>query len=116
MIDEPEVLNGMRSFAAAQTLLAGAIDPSRPAVNAVVGWYGSEVDENEGYFAMVAAGGAYEDLVGDVLRVSYRDESIYVYCIGGATLPNDLCLSRQAFLRLELLNQEEINVNVRVVV
>lgn len=103
-LDEPRVLDGMRSWSGSQRAYAGVPDPQRDRLVLDVGWYGTGVDEHEGAFCMVLAGGPLEDLIGDVVRVARGQRAAYVYCLGAsAALPTSLALSRPAFLRMAAL-------------
>jgi hypothetical protein len=113
---EPEILDGMRSYEAAQTAYAGVPDPTRTRFSTIAGWYDTSIDDNEGYFCMVQQGSRLEELIGDIVHIRYRRRSLNVYCIGGTALPTEIALFRAAYFRLQMLNTEEIKVTVQAIV
>ena len=113
---EPDILDGRRSHEAAQRAFAGAPDSAFPRHEAEIGWYDGAVDENEGCFALVRAGGPLDDeLIGRVVRVTWADRSIHVYCVGAADLPTDIALHRSAFFRLHMLWRDSLRGSAQVV-
>jgi hypothetical protein len=114
--DEPEILNGTRAWAEAQTYFQGIPDPTRTRYDVQCSWYGTSISEWEGSFCVIQAGSELEDLVGDIVQVFYRDRSCFLYCVGGADIPTPLALTRQAFLRIAALSNDEISVGVQPVV
>jgi hypothetical protein len=114
--DEPEILTATRSWDHSQAEFLGIPDPNRPAYGKLCAWYDTSVSEFEGACAMIQSGSALEDLVGDIVRVTYRDKEIFVYVIGGTELPTEIALTRMAWGRLENLSKDEIFVTVRPVV
>jgi hypothetical protein len=114
-IVEQEVADARRAFPQAQVLLAGAPISQLPAFVSV-GWYDSTVHAETGAFALVREDGPYTDLVGEVIRVSYRARQAYVYVVGATLdLPVDLALYRRAFLELALLTRSSVSCVVEVI-
>lgn len=111
---EQEILDARRAFATAQQLLAGGLDRRLPDTIAV-GWYDTTVSPETGSFALVRRGGPYEDLIGDILRVSANDRSAFVYVLDAAGLPTDIAIARRAFLALARLATETLDCIVEVI-
>lgn len=113
-VDEPEILDGSRAWAKTQQLFEGRVDPTRKRHAVKCTWYDTTVNEHEGAFCMVQAGSDLEDLVGDLVRVAWRNTEIFVYCIGGsADLPYPLALSRRAMWHVADLAKDHIDVTVQ---
>jgi hypothetical protein len=82
-----------------------------------VEWHHTTLDEHEGAFAVAREGGPLEEMVGDVLRVSYGDRSAYVYVVDASDdLDADLSLARRAFIQLANLSEDEVAASVEVLV
>lgn len=112
---EPEVLASLRAFATAQRLLAGVPEVRLSGV-VPVGWHGTEVEELP--VALVRRGGLYEELVGEIVRVSRGARTpIFAYVYGARTLPVavELSLPRRWFLAIGLLALESADCIVEVV-
>jgi hypothetical protein len=112
--NEPEVLDARQCFADAQRSLEGVTEARIGAFH-TCGWYGTEVNDERGSFALVDEAGPLADLIGDRLRIRYDRREVYVYCFGSTDLPVDVAITRRAFARLDLLAKDEINVIVEVV-
>jgi hypothetical protein len=85
--------------------------------SATVEWHHTTLDEHEGAFAVAREGGPLEEMVGDVLRVSYGDRSAYVYVVDASDdLDADLSLARRAFIQLANLSEDEVAASVEVLV
>lgn len=109
MLDEPEILDGMRAWNEAQAALNGTVAPERKRYDVDVGWYGTSVDEHEGAFCLIRSESNLEELVGDVVRIGYGTKEIFVYCIGGtADIDTDLAVARAAFMRLDVLSKDDV--------
>lgn len=107
---EPEINVSRRAFPVAQSLLSGGVvriaSPAAP-----VGWFGTTVFAETGSVAVVRAGGPLEELVGEIVAVSYGGRSVYAYvAISTALLEEDvdLSLSRRTFLALAPLYAERL--------
>lgn len=90
-------LAARRAFPSTQTLLAGidlAIDPDIQ----TVGWHGTAFHPENGSVALVSA--TFVRLVGETLRVSVGNRTVYVYVIGVRNLRYDLSLARRPFMAL----------------
>lgn len=114
--DESEILDGARAWDESQVALQGAPDPNRTHFDVDASWYGVTESEWEGAFCLVQAGDDLEELIGDTVRVTYKQREIFVYCVGAGDFPTRFALSRQAFFNLELLDKDEITVGVQPVV
>lgn len=115
-MSEIEFSYGERAFPKAQELFA-ALAPSRSsrwptAVQA--GWYDTSVETATGSFAVVQAGAGLDDLVGEILRVTYGARSALVYVVGVRAVSLPLLLSRRPFLALAGLYAEFIDVTLEV--
>lgn len=109
---EPEVLAGRRAFPEAQRLLDGptlrSADDLRNA-----GWHGTLTHPEAGAFAVVRRD--LEDYVGEVIRVTYGSRSCVVYVVAARDVPQELSLTRRAFMALSPLWRERIRVQAEVV-
>lgn len=112
---ELELLAGARAWPETQRLFLGAVDPTRPRHSVPCGWYGTQVDENEGAFCVVREGSPLEELVGDFVRVYWRGKVAFVYCVGGSGLSTELALARTAFMALAPLNADPLRVTAQAV-
>lgn len=113
--NEQEIRDGMRAFHTAQERLAASL--SRSSVYSVVqtGWYSTDIDPRRGCFAYVQKQSRLEDVVGDIVEVSYRaNRSVFVYVLGAADLPYELHLSRRAFVALNTLGHESLSCTLGV--
>lgn len=114
--DEPEIVDGSRAWVATQLLFKGQADPTRKRHTAHACWYDTTVDENEGAFCVIQAESELEELVGETVRVAYRNKVVYLFCVGGSSdLPVPLGLTRQAMMRLADLAKDHIDVTVQPV-
>lgn len=109
------VLDGMRGQEGSQAAFAGVPDPARSRFVADCGWYGPDADAHEGFFCLVQTGSAMVDLIGDVVIVTYGLLTVSAYCLGRASLPGGLSLSRPAWLRLAPLNVATVPVLAQAV-
>jgi hypothetical protein len=113
---EPEIYHGRRGWSDTQVINASP-DPAHPAENVTTTWYGTAVDENEGAFCMVAAGGPYEHLVGEYVQVGYGPHSVVVYCVGGSDeIASEFALARLAFAHLAPLWRDDVPALVQPLV
>lgn len=110
---EPDILNGMRGLTGAQSAFAGVADPVKTRFITDCGWYGTDVDEHEGFFCLAQADSALEDLIGEVVQIRYGVRSVLVYCVGATELPGELSLARTAYMQLAPLNVESIPVQAQ---
>lgn len=109
---EADILRAALSFNDAQLALAGGL-PTRVPELLDCGWYGTNTVSTRGSFALVQGVKDTElDLVGEILRVSYRARSVLVLCVATARLPTPMALSRRAFTALALPQRESILVTV----
>lgn len=112
--DEPDILDGMRSWSGSQRAFESVGGPQSPVRVLDIGWYGTEVDEHEGAFCMVQADSVLEDLIGEVVDVRANGRRGLVYCVGASSgLPVEFSLSRPAFLRFDLLSAETVRATVQ---
>lgn len=113
----PELMIARRAFPVSQELFEGPV--LREASSAAeVGWFDTEVCAETGAVAVVPPDGELADLVGELIVVKHRlptqIRGVYVYVLGRAVVPEDLALSRRAFLHLGLLSSEFIECTVEV--
>ena len=106
-LQEPEVLEGLRCFPDTQRLYAGT--SSQVLGSFTVGWHDTLAQPYRGSFAVVSdTQPQLVDLVGDVLRVSARGQSVLVYVLGRATVPQPISLARRPFMALSGLYRDEL--------
>lgn len=110
---EPEILIGRRAFDMAQSLLAAEPETRLPQ-RVPVGWYDTTTDPEVGSFAVVQRGGDYEDLVGETLKITVREKSVFVYVIGARGVPHQIHLARRAFFALDRLSLDSLNAVVEI--
>lgn len=116
LLDEPEILEGTRAWDESQVAFTGAPDPAGHRYDVECTWYDVDIEDTEGAFCLIRIGSELEALVGEVVRVERQDRpAIFVYCLGGEDLPVDLALTRQAFMRLDLLSKSIITVTAQPV-
>jgi hypothetical protein len=106
-------------FWEAQTKLGDEPPVAGIAHSMTCGWHGTRLDPRRGSFALVRREGEFalgddNDLIGERVRVTYRDRSVNVYVVGDADLDDDISLSRRAFAALGLLSTEFLDVDVEV--
>lgn len=111
---EPEILAARQGFTDAQEALVGT-PISREAGLPSCGWYGTAVSSERGSFALVNRGGPLEGLVGERLKLTWAERSVYVYVFGSEDLDWDIHITRRAFAALELLAVDRIDLIVEVV-
>lgn len=111
---EPEVLAARRAFPKAQELLAGG---ARRRISSLVevGWHDIAAHPERGAFALVRRTGPYEELVGEILMLTYEDRpTIFVYCVNTADVPQDITVYRRAFIALARPARTSIPCTVEV--
>ena len=111
---EPELLDAARSYPNAQAALAGTVDPNQERIRASACWYDTSVSEYAGSFGLVKTGSAIEELVGDIVLVTYGHKSTWLYIVGSANLPTDLGIAREPWSRIADLALQSIRVRVEV--
>lgn len=111
---EPELLAARRAFPKAQQLLEGVAVRRLPQ-RVAVGWFGTEVESEQGAIAVVRLGAGQDDLIGEVLRVEVGDRHVFAYVLGARGVPTDIALSRRAFASLARLSHESLPAIVEVV-
>jgi hypothetical protein len=101
VVGEPEILWGRRAFYKAQALLGGgALGPAQPLM---VGWYGSSLQSELGSFGCIGDQSGLDDLIGEIVLVSYQNRSVYAYILQSVTLPDDgsqIALTLRTFLAI----------------
>jgi hypothetical protein len=107
-----------RAFPVAQELLSGPV-LRKAASSANVGWHDTEVCAETGAIAVVPSEGELVDLVGEIIVVKRHlpteVRGAFVYVLARAAVPNDLSLSRRAFLHLGLLSGTALDCSVEVI-
>lgn len=117
--DEIEILDGSRAWPEAQRIfrLMGSPDPRTRTTRMVeTSWYDTSASDYEGAFCLIQSGSELEHLVGDLVRVMYRDREIIVYCVGGAELDTDFALFRRAYFALTDLADPTIDCILQPIV
>lgn len=114
MTTEPEILAGLKGFPDAQTAFAGEVFSTWPSA-LTLGWYDTSLREEAGSFAVVRANAGFDDLVGEVLRVTVERRSVFAYCLSAEDIPDDVGLYRRAFLALAVLSTEQLLARVDVI-
>jgi hypothetical protein len=110
---EPAVIAGREDFADAQALLSGG---ATGLGNFYASWYGTNVSDERGSFAVVNPDGGLSSAVGNFLEVIYNGNSVSVYVIGSYTLLNtDIGLTRRAYLSICRLSLDPIYVAVGLI-
>lgn len=111
---EPEVLWARRAFPKAQQLLAG-VAHRQVGVRIPACWHEGRAHPERGSFAVVQRGHAYEELLGEILIVTYRRQPpIYVYCVNTADVPQPISLYRRAYIELSRLSRDAIDCKIEV--
>jgi hypothetical protein len=99
---EVEILAARRAFSTAQTLLAGGA--IQAAQNLTVGWHDSSVNGESGSFAVVQANAGLDDLIGEVVMISFYSRSVFAYVLEDVDVPVQLSVTRRLFLALNRLS------------
>lgn len=105
---EIEITTGRRAFAKAQELFSGA--PVGSSQRMSVGWHDTSVNAETGSFAVVQAG--FEDLVGEIVRVTSNRRQVFCYVLDTADVPVQLSVTRRVFLALNRLTIEALPADV----
>lgn len=113
MAEPDELMIAARAFPEAQRLLAG--EPSLTVGQISLGWHDTAADGTTGAAAVARSGGPYEELIGEVLRVTYGPNEAFVLVVGRAAVAADLSLARRAFFALAPLSEETIDAVVEIV-
>lgn len=112
------LLVSRRAFPESQRLWDGPA-VRKAASGASLAWHGGDLNPETGATGLVMRGGAYEDLVGELVRFTRRsasgDRSATVYILEPADRDTDFSIARRAFLSLGLLANESLIVDVDVV-
>jgi hypothetical protein len=109
-----EVSAGRRCFAIAQAILAGGPVGGEAAQDLVVGWHDSGVSE-QGSFAVVGLNMGLDDLIGEIVSVTYSGRTVYVYVLESADVPVQLSVCRRVFMALQRPTIEAISATVQTV-
>jgi hypothetical protein len=107
------LLSARRAFPVAQQLLAG-VPILTPPLDVSVGWYDTALDPERGSFAVVAEGGEHEDLIGEVIAVTYRGRSVNAYVLGARGISTEFALQRRAFLAIAVPSTESVQAQAEV--
>lgn len=110
---EVEIMAARRSFTEAQRMLGGS--PIAPAQTLTVGWHDSSVDPESGSFALVDVTAGLDDLIGEIVRVSYGQRVVFAYVLKAASLTVAFSLTRRTYAGLARLSIETIVGKVEVV-
>lgn len=102
------------NFADAQSVLSSTGVLFNSAQTAVVGWHGTLTDPQRGSFCIVSSSGPLADLVGERVKVSKGDRSVYAYCHTDGDILEDLSLTRRAFMALDYPATTELEATVEI--
>ena len=111
---ETEISIIRRAFPEAQKLLAGPVSRQVTAATQI-GWHDTSANGETGAAAVTRRGGPYEDLIGEVVKVTTEWGSAYVYVVGRADVIEDLSLARRAMLAVAPLAEESVTASIEVV-
>jgi hypothetical protein len=112
--DEVEVLAGRRAFPMTQQLLAGAIRSRMPAP-IETDWHDTGLHPETGAFALVREDGGLDDLIGEIVKVTYGRRSVFVYVLASAQTVSSLSLARRAYFALLPLSKTPRKMLVEIV-
>lgn len=112
-IDEPEILDGSRAWPKTQLLFVAPVDPLSKRWETFCSWYDTSISEYEGAFCVIQSGSDMEALVGRHVQINYNEKDVYLYCVGGAELPTPIAITRRAFMELDALSLDSIEVMVQ---
>lgn len=114
---EEEIQYGIRAFPKTQEIFTGEPATSFFANPQRATWYGTAVNPYYGAFCVVQEGEGLGDLVGEFLRITYKqDREISLYCV--AETPDievPIGLQRRAWNQIERLSLDEILVYMQVI-
>lgn len=111
--NEPVILAGRQALPDAEALFSGGV---KRLGYYNVAWYGTDISDERGAFALVDPLGALASHVGDFLSISYQARSVTCYTIG--SVPNlgaDVAITRAAFLLLARLTADPLYTMVGLV-
>lgn len=108
----PEIAVGRRAFPVTQELFFGA--PSGVSQQLAVGWYDAALHSETGAFAVVPADDTQDDLIGEIVSVTFASRTVFAYVITAATLPAGMqfALARRAFAGMARLSLEAVLADV----
>jgi hypothetical protein len=114
---EDEILYASRNFDKTQELFTGAPLTAFFPNPVSCSWYGAETNPHRGAFCMVQEGAGFGDLVGEFVRIQYKQrDPIVVYCIAESPeITAPIALARRAWNEIEALFRTEIRVYARVI-
>lgn len=87
------------------------IDPLR----GMVGWYGAFTDPKTGSYAIVQTDGIYSGLVGERVKITYDERSVFAVIHEEKSILEDIALSRRAFLKIAQTNDAALDGVVEIV-
>lgn len=103
-------------FRTAQALLLAAPVRDGAAVRLMTEWHGTDTDPERGSFVLVREGSEWADtLLGERLRITYFDRSVFAYCHQTADLDDDVSVTRRLYGALTTLSTTSLPVLVEVV-
>lgn len=81
------------------------------------GWHGFGFDSRRGAYGLVHPSGAFADLVGKRVEVTAQEGggTVYVLLAAQADVPDDMSLTRRAFIGIGLLSDDNASVTVRII-
>lgn len=104
-------------FAESQEIFSVGSLAISPIFNVDCGWYGQDLDDELGAFAIVQEGGKYESLLGERVQIRRRDDStrvVHAFVHDRYPLLEPIAVTRRLFLALGYLAADSFPVSVRV--
>lgn len=112
---EAETILAHRSFATAQGWMALFTNVETIFTSVSVNWHDTNVDVNDGSFAVVQTGSRLADLVGEIVRIAVGTRSVYAYVVSESTvIPTEVTLTKRAFLALGLWAQHKAGLQSKL--
>lgn len=109
--------NARLPFADSQDIFKnGSFAPS-PIYNVDCGWYGQDLDDELGAFAIVQEGGKYEGLLGERVQIRRRDQAdkqVFAFVHDRYPLLEPIAVTRRLYLALGYLAADSFPVTIRV--
>lgn len=113
---EEEILYGIRGFGATQDLFTGTPLITFLSNPIKCSWYGTEINQNRGAFCLVQEGAELDNLVGEFVRITYKQREITLYCLAETPeIDTPIAITRRAWSAIERLSLDEIFAYVQVI-
>lgn len=81
------------------------------------GWHGASFDARRGAYGLAHPAGVFAALVGERVKVTAQEggQSVYVLVVDHADVPDDLSLTRRAFMGVGMLTDDNAAVTVQII-